>query len=178
MVTLIASVTVNPLEPDKKYIGDGDDLVVRLSPDLIQFKQYTMGHPLIMGHNTFNGVGPLPGRKIYVLSRKTIEYVGPGQVEFVDKVDFKKLSEIEDLEFIVCGGSQIYEMAMPFADKLRITWIETEPTTDYIGNKFFPDWNKYGNWRMETQLDTVRPLPSKNKIKIDNYRIIDYYRVS
>ena len=177
MITLIASVTVNPLEPDKKYIGDGDNLVVRLSPDMIQFKKYTMGHPLIMGHNTFNSVGPLEGRKIYVLSRKNIEYVGEGNVEFVDRVDFEKMAKT-DIEFIVCGGSQIYEMAIPYANKLRITWVETEPTTDYIGDKFFPDWNKYGTWRMETQGEAIRPVPSKNRIKVDNYRIIDFYRVS
>ena len=69
-------------------------------------------------------------------------------------------------------------MAIPYANKLRITWVETEPTTDYIGDKFFPDWNKYGTWRMETQGETIRPVPSKNRIKVDNYRIIDFYRVS
>lgn len=176
MITLIASVTVNPKCPANKYIGDGDDLIVRLSADLIQFKKYTMGKPCIMGYTTFKSVGPLPGRKIYVLSRRALVYVGDGDVEFVNYIDFEKLAKLEK-EYVICGGSQIYEQAIPYANKLRITWFETTPDTEYIGDKLFPDWNKYGKWKMESS-EIVRPMPSKSKVKIDNYRIIEFYRLS
>ena len=43
-----------------------------------------------------------------------------------------------DAEVFVIGGGEIYQQALPFADKLFLTLVES----DAKGDVFFPDWRK------------------------------------
>ncbi|MBV8199426.1 MAG: dihydrofolate reductase [Acidobacteria bacterium] len=64
-VSLIAAVAGNGV------IGIDNRLPWRLSADLRRFRRLTLGHWLLMGRKTYEGIGrPLPGREIVVLSRR------------------------------------------------------------------------------------------------------------
>ncbi len=79
-LTLIAAVS------EDGVIGADGSLPWRLSADLKQFKQLTMGHPILMGRKTFESIGkPLPGRRNLVLTRNR-EWSQPG-VEVVHGLD-------------------------------------------------------------------------------------------
>src|SRR5581483_2140440 len=53
-------------------IGNGKELLFRISDDLKRFKNLTMGHPIIFGRKTFASIGkPLPGRTNIVISRNS-----------------------------------------------------------------------------------------------------------
>lgn len=177
MITLLANLVINSNEPKKYYIGDGNDLVVRIPADMTQFKNYTMGKTLIMGHNTFNQTGPLKGRKIIVLSHKDIFYTADPNVIFIKDINWEKVKDSET-EYVVCGGTSVYEAAIPYAGKLRLTMTELYPvdTGEFIGDKLFPDFTKYGNWRLENQSATIKQNGCKTTrgFEVDEYFIAEY----
>mgnify|MGYP002717989031 CR=1 FL=1 len=53
-------------------IGDGEGMPWHLPEDLRHFKDVTLGHPIIMGRNTWQSLPkrPLPGRANHVLSSR------------------------------------------------------------------------------------------------------------
>ena len=177
MITLLANLTINPNEPKKYYLGDGDDLVVRISADLKMFKAYTMGKTLVMGHNTFKQTGPLKGRKILVLSHRNLFCTESTNVTYLTSINWETL-QLSDKEYVVCGGTSVYEAALPYADKLRLTMTELYPVEvgKYIGDKLFPDFNKYGPWSLELVSPTVRQAGCQTSRghKVDNYFVAEY----
>lgn len=127
-----------------------------LSEDLKQFRRLTLYHPVIMGRKTWESLPeeyqPLPLRLNIVLSRQE-GYVAKGAVMVHSLVSalaglhqyllphhwrpflpdgFKK-----DAAYVI-GGQQIYEQALPLADRLELT------TLDKIveGDAYFPEFNR------------------------------------
>lgn len=175
MITLLANLVINPNDPGKYYIGDGNDLIVRIPADMRMFKKYTMGKTLIMGHNTFNQTGPLGGRQILVLSSKDILWTATNDVVFMKNMDWDSIANMDE-EFIVCGGTMIYKLALPYANKLRLTITELYPCsiTEYIGDKLFPDFNKYGPWNLEI----VSPYAKQNGCSTTRGQLVDNFFVA
>ena len=129
-LSLIVAVSENGV------IGQSGRLPWRLSADLRRFKALTMGHALIMGRKTWDSIGrPLPGRRIFVLSRK------PGFR--VDSEDVTSSSSLEDLlvrlkgeeKVFVAGGAEIYRLAVPWAERIHLTRVHAFVE----GDTFFPD---------------------------------------
>lgn len=110
-------------------IGQNNGMPWRLSSDLKRFKADTMGKPVVMGRKTFESVGkPLAGRLNIVVTRDR-EWRMEG-VEVVHSLgDALALARIRGRcqvganEICVIGGGQIYEQAMPAADRLHITHV-------------------------------------------------------
>lgn len=175
MITILANLAINPNEPDKYYIGNGNDLIVRIPADMKLFKSYTMGKTIIEGHNTFNQTGPLKGRDILVLSTRVILWTQTTNVTFMKSINWEGLAEA-DKEFIVCGGSMIYNMALPYANKLRLTMTELYPTDEYIGDKLFPNFDQYGPWELELVSPSVKQtnLSTKTGQLVDNFFVVEY----
>lgn len=129
MTTLIAAITRD------RALGKGGDMIFHISEDLRRFKKLTTGHPLVMGRRTFESFpnGPLPGRRNLVVTRDE-SYSREGIEIFSSLTD--ALAACDDVEPMVIGGGQIYAQAMPLADRLLITEIDTEaPDAD----TFFPE---------------------------------------
>ncbi len=121
---------------DKNWlIGKDDKLPWRYREDLLYFKSKTHNKTVLMGDNTYRSLKgyyagrKLPFLKVYVASRDhTKQYPDATQVD--DVVSF--LKDYKE-ELWVVGGSVVYNLALPYADNLYITFIEKE----YEGNKHF-----------------------------------------
>jgi len=118
-----------------RTIGRNNALPWHLSEDLKYFKRVTMGKPVIMGRKTWESIGrPLPGRTNIVITRDS-KFTAPG-IKVVHSLDAAKaLAESIALidgadEAIVMGGAQIYELALPMADRLYLTQVHAEVEGD------------------------------------------------
>jgi len=123
-------------------IGRGGQLPWKLSTDLKRFKSLTMGHHLIMGRKTFESLGRvLPGRTSVVITRKEGNAL-PAGVCIAHSLAEAIERSAEDSEPFVIGGGQIFAEASSRANRLYVTWVETE----VAGDVHFPavDW---GHWR-------------------------------
>ncbi len=133
MISLIAAMDRN------RAIGRGNALPWHLPDDLKHFKRLTLGKPVVMGRKTFESLGgrPLPGRPNLVVSRSGVQTDG---VEVFDALEaaLARGRQLHD-EVMVIGGGQIYAQALPHADRLYLTRVETE-----IGDAdtWFPEWDR------------------------------------
>jgi len=117
-------------------IGRDGKLPWHLSDDLRHFKELTMGHTVIMGRRTWESIGrPLPGRQMVVVSRQP-DYEAAGCQVVSDLDDALAIAEqIDDDEAFVIGGAQIYQLALPRADRLYLTRVHA----DVGGDVRFPE---------------------------------------
>ncbi len=131
-------------------IGRDNKLPWYLPNDLKYFKQVTFGNPVIMGRKTWESLkGPLPCRTNIEITRQA-DYVAEGAkvvttldeaVEMAQNVAFIEGQE----ETVIMGGAEIYQLALPKADRLYLTEVHAEVD----GDTFFPDydateWNEIG----------------------------------
>ena len=136
-VSIVAAVARNGV------IGAGGGLPWHLPDELRLFKETTMGHVLVMGRRTYESVGrPLPGRTTVVVTRSPGWSPGADEVLLVDGIDeaLGRARAIDDEVFVV-GGGELYEAALPHADRLLLTFVDQEPE----GDTTFPDvdWDEW-----------------------------------
>ena len=113
-------------------IGIDNRLPWHLPQDLAHFKRTTSGHTIIMGRKTFDSIGrPLPNRRNIVVSRNP-DWRATGVESATSLADALQLTASEDA--FVIGGAQIYNQALPLAQRLIITEIAKQFECD----AFFP----------------------------------------
>ncbi|AKX33926.1 dihydrofolate reductase [Spiroplasma litorale] len=134
MISLIWAQTKN------NVIGNDNKLPWDIKSEMKHFVDYTKGKTVLMGRNTFESlkIKPLPKRENIVITSRPMEkeYNQLWKSDNLTKV-LEKYKNIEK-ELVVIGGAQIYTEALKFADKLVVSIIKE----DYIGNVYFPNWNK------------------------------------
>ena len=145
MISLIAACDV------KMHIGRGNDLPWHYPEDLRYFRKTTLGHRVLMGRKTFDSIlkrrgAPLTGRTNLVASRNP-DFGYPGIVVVYDLEQFLKQKHND--EIFIIGGYQIYEIALPYADKLYLTHIKKE----YPGDVYFPGYDA-GDFRLIRRIDS------------------------
>ena len=124
-----------------RELGRENKLLWHIPDDLERFKQLTAGHPVIMGRKTFESIlgylgKPLPGRKNIVVSRNpTWEHEGAVTATSLGDA-IEQAAETGTNEAFIIGGAQIYEAALPHANKLYLTVIDDEKDAD----SFFPQY--------------------------------------
>ncbi len=131
-------------------IGRDGEMPWHLPDDLKRFKLLTLGKPVLMGSKTARAIGRiLPGRANLVLTRSA-------QAPFPDQAVVHSIDEAIVLangaELCVIGGGEVYELALPRATKLHLTWIDTE--ADHP-DAFFPRFDPE-QWR-ETFREAHKP---------------------
>jgi len=130
LVSIIAAMDRNRL------IGNKNQLPWYLPADLAHFKQVTMGKPIIMGRKTYDSIGrPLPGRTNIVLTRSA-DFHAEGVVTANTLQQALDYVSTEN-EVMIIGGSTIYELALPRADRLYLTYVENS----FEGDAWFPDFD-------------------------------------
>ena len=130
-------------------IGINGGLLCHLPADLKRFKEITSGHTVIMGRKTFESLpkGPLPNRRNIVISRNPDLKIEGAEV--YPSLDYAFIKLIDEIEVFIIGGAQIYEQALPIADKIYLTKIQADfPEADV----FFPKFD-LSVWR-ETSRET------------------------
>ena len=127
-----------------RAIGKGNALPWRLPDDLKRFKALTLGKPLLMGRRTAESLGrALPGRLNLVMTRSgRVPFDGMQAVASLDVALTVACGQGAD-ELCVIGGAEIYALALPRADALRLTHVDTVVAD---ADAFFPDWDR-GQWR-------------------------------
>ncbi len=135
MISIIVAIAQNGV------IGNENQLLWHISEDMRYFRATTSGHPIIMGRKTYDSIcRPLPKRTNYVITHQDISIEGCEVVHSLEEA----LSQISNQEEIfIIGGAQIYELALPIANRLYITNVERE----YSGDTHFPQWNK-NEWKL------------------------------
>ncbi|OGC84455.1 hypothetical protein A3F55_00380 [Candidatus Adlerbacteria bacterium RIFCSPHIGHO2_12_FULL_53_18] len=118
-------------------IGRQDKLMWPIPEDLKRVKRLTMGHPIIMGRKTHKSIGrPLPGRTNIVITRDSGYKAEECIVVHSLQEAIEKAQEVEKEEVFIFGGAQIYEQALPLADRLYLTLIDDEKP----GDAYFPPY--------------------------------------
>jgi dihydrofolate reductase len=130
MITLIAAAAEN------NALGKDNELLWHLPEDFKRFKQITSGHYIIMGRKTFESFPkPLPNRTHIIITRQE-EYLAEGCLVVHSLEEALKIAPQNEEVFII-GGAQIYQQALPFADKIDLTRVHTSLDAD----AFFPEFN-------------------------------------
>lgn len=127
-ITLIAAMGKN------RAIGLNGQMPWHIPAELQHFKRQTMGKTIVMGRKTWQSIGrPLPGRQNIVISRNS-NYEAEG-AEVVSSLQ-AAVDQSESSEIMIIGGGQLYELALPMANRLILTLIDAEPEAD----TWFPQW--------------------------------------
>jgi dihydrofolate reductase len=136
MISIIVAASENGV------IGAGGALPWRLSDDLRHFKAVTMGKPIVMGRKTWESIGrPLPGRRNIVVTRQT-GFEAPG-CDVVTSTEQAIAVAGNAEEVMIIGGSQVYALFLPVADRVYLTRVHAEVE----GDAFFPALDG-GTWRL------------------------------
>ncbi len=113
-----------------RVIGRDGALPWRLPADLRWFKRATLGHPVLMGRKTFDGLGkPLPGRLNLVVSRSA----QPPGVQVVRDLNLFDPEAFQPEVFVI-GGGAIYAALLPRCRQLLVTHVRAE----HAGDTHFP----------------------------------------
>jgi len=121
-------------------LGKDNDLIWHLPDDFKRFKQLTSGHYIIMGRKTFESFPkPLPNRTHVIITRQK-DYVAEGCLVVASMEEALAILPKNEDAFII-GGGEIYQLALPFANKMELTKVHTSLEAD----TFFPlfameDW--------------------------------------
>jgi dihydrofolate reductase len=122
-------------------IGRDNRIPWRLPRDRRHFRRLTLGKPVVMGRLTYESIGrPLDGRTNIVVTRDH-GFAAPGcrvVGSFEEALEAARPAE----EAMVIGGGEIYARALPVADRVYLTRVETEVE----GDAFFPELSS-AQWR-------------------------------
>jgi dihydrofolate reductase len=134
-LVIIAAVGI-----ENRVIGKGRDLPWHIPEDLKRFKELTHGHPILMGHRTFESLvhqfgGPLKGRRNLVLAT-TAEYPGFNNVEVYRDID-PAIDAASDCDrLFIGGGASVYRAFLERVDRLELTLVDGS----HDGDVFFPPY--------------------------------------
>lgn len=144
MISIIVAIGKN------RAIGRNNQLLWDIPEDMDHFKKTTLGHTVIMGEKTYQSIGrPLPNRKnIVVTLDKNFQAEGVEISYSLDEV-LKKFKETDEEVFVI-GGGQIYNLSLPYADKLYLTIVDDAPED---ADTFFPDYSEFKNVVKEEKND-------------------------
>jgi dihydrofolate reductase len=136
MVTIIAAMGKN------REIGFKGKLPWNLPAELNHFRETTRGCPVIMGRRTHEAIGRvLPGRKNIIITRDSTYHVeGCIMVNTIE--DALAAARDDDREIFVIGGTEIFKLALPYTQKMILTFVDANPEAD----TYFPEFNE-DEWR-------------------------------
>lgn len=133
-ISIIAAVASN------KAIGKNNQLLWHIPKDLRRFKKLTTSHVVIMGQKTFESIGqPLPKRINIVLTQKTDFQPEDCLIAHSLENALALATQHEPEEIFFIGGGQVYQQALPLADRLYLTVVEGE----YEADTYFPDYSAF-----------------------------------
>lgn len=118
-------------------VGVSGGLPWRIPGDFAHFKATTLGHPLVLGRTTFEGIGrPLPGRRSIVVTTDA-SWTHDGVLVARSVEEAVRLACDLDPEVVhVGGGARVYAAAFALADEQVLTEVDLAPD----GDTRYPDF--------------------------------------
>lgn len=127
-ISLISAMAQN------RVIGRSGTIPWRIPGEQKLFKRITLGHTLIMGRKTFEDIGrPLSGRLNIVISRSP-GYRPAGCMTANSLKGALELCPADETEVFIIGGGQLFQEALPMADRIYLTVVPLLVT----GDTYFP----------------------------------------
>lgn len=119
VVTLIAAVSVDG------FISRGRGVPWDLPEDRAHFRRYTADKWLLLGRITYEEMrGWFRGHTPLVLTHDSGCKPAPGHRVASVKEAMELAASARQDEIVVCGGAQIYALAMPHATRLIVTRVD------------------------------------------------------
>ena len=138
-----------------RVIGRENRIPWHLPADFRWFKRMTTGQVIVMGRATFESIGrPLPDRATVVLTRSRRAIPGVRTISSLCELDLAQ----ETREVFICGGAQLYALALPVCTDLYLTLVKQ--TVE--GDVFFPPF--------EHQFEPLAEVLDSPEFKITHYR--------
>ena len=147
-------------------IGKDNQLLWHLPKDMRFFKNTTWAMPVIMGRKTFESMGskPLNGRMNIVITRQE-NYQATGVVLANSLADaYAKAAEADYKELYVIGGAEIYAQALPSANIIYLTRVDTT----IEGDSFFPALGT--DWILEEDYPQLADAKHKYPFRFQTWR--------
>ena len=152
MIIMIAAAAEN------NALGKNNELVWHLPNDFKRFKNLTSGHHIIMGRKTFESFPrPLPNRTHVIITRSK-DYAPEGCI-IVNSMEEAIAACPQEEDVFIIGGGEIYQLGMPFADKIELTLVHHS----FEADTFFPNIDEE-KWTLQQ---------SEKQLKDDNHQF-DY----
>ncbi len=144
-----------------RAIGLNNRIPWHLREDLMQFKERTLHHRIVMGKITFDGFKrPLPDRHTIVACFPGQEGENSENVTYcTDLIRFLEDNKDTEEEIFICGGASIYRLCLPYCRKLYISLVEGEHEAD----TYFPDYDV-------NDYDVAQVIP------YDGFKVVEYVR--
>lgn len=116
-------------------IGKEGKMPWKIPGEQRQFKDLTTGHVVIMGRRSYEEIGhTLPERTNIVVSKTK---VFSGENLYTVKSLQEAIDRAGQEEIFIAGGAELFQEALPLADKIYMTYVDMEvPDAD----RFFPDF--------------------------------------
>jgi len=138
-LSLIAAIGEN------RELGYNNDLIWHIKEDMKFYREMTWGKNIIMGRKTLESLPKvaLRGRFPIVLTSQTIENTELIQY-YKDLKSLLQLVARSEEEFMVIGGSSVYQQFLPYVDTMYLTSISD--SVERVADCYFPefylnDWN-------------------------------------
>jgi dihydrofolate reductase len=106
---------------DNGVIGKDGGIPWHISDDMKRFKALTMGHTVVMGRKTWDGLPkkPLPGRVNVVVTRQ-VDWQAEGATT---AHSLGQATSGTSGTVMIIGGAEIYERALPMASRIELTEV-------------------------------------------------------
>jgi dihydrofolate reductase len=162
MINLIAAIDLN------SALGYENQLLTKLSNDMKHFRKLTENNFCVFGRKTYESIGfPLPNRTNIILTRNSKYKVPNGTFVYGSLADvifeYENYNDKEN-ELFICGGSEIYNQALPYADRIYLTIIDHKFEH---ADAYFPRFN-LSEWKVVENI----------KNKADENNQYDHYFVT
>ncbi|MGB1249235.1 MAG: type 3 dihydrofolate reductase [Candidatus Promineifilaceae bacterium] len=128
IISLIAALDKNNL------IGANDELPWHLPDDLRWYFRNTKRKTIVMGRKTFDSMGGKPmKRRVNIVMTRQTEFEADG-CQVVNSVEaaIEAAGEIDEL--MIIGGSYIYALFLPLANRFYLTRVDGT----FEGDTYFP----------------------------------------
>ena len=118
-------------------IGKEGKMPWKIPGEQRQFKDLTTGHVVVMGRTSYEEIGhPLPNRTNIVVSKTK---VFSGENLYTVKSLKEAIERAGQEEIFIAGGAELFQEALPLADKIYMTYVDMEvPDAD----RFFPNFSE------------------------------------
>lgn len=111
-------------------IGLNGEMAWHCPEDLRKFREITLGHALLMGRTTFEGLPRQLSRRAIRVATKLHNHSDEASIAH----HLMQASNYSDLlntdRIYIVGGSQIYDATLPYTDEIYLTSIDTHVEGD------------------------------------------------